>query len=399
MTIPAPGDGRRDFDFLAGTWRTRQHRLKARLQGCTEWEHFDAVSRVQLLPGGIANADTLVAEDWRPGWVGMSLRVFDPVTRLWSIHWTTNDGGGLGRPVVGRFDGDEGRFEGDDEHDGRPVRVRFRWQRLGPDRARWEQAFAAEGHDWEVNWVMDFERVAAGEPACVPAADIDAQVVELRRYTLHPGRREDLIDLFDREFVETQEAVGMAVIGQYRDLDAPDRFVWLRGFADMASRARGLQAFYDGTVWQCHRSAANATMIDSDDVRLLRPAWPGAGMAMHGRWRAAGPVRTARPPRIDLRVWALQEPAGDELLRACRETVAPAWQRAGGQVLGWYVTEPAPNTFPRLPVRTDEPVLVGLAAFAEPARLVAPDDVEHALARWAAAPAERHRLVPTARSA
>jgi hypothetical protein len=62
-------------------------------------------------------------------------------------------------------------------------------------------------------------------------------VVELRQYTLHPGRRDVLIDLFDREFVETQEAARMAVLGQFRDLDDSDRFVWLRGFDDMRRRA------------------------------------------------------------------------------------------------------------------------------------------------------------------
>ncbi len=61
-------------------------------------------------------------------------------------------------------------------------------------------------------------------------------VIELRRYTLHPGHREILIRLFDREFVEPQEAAGMRVIGQFRDLSDPDRFVWLRGFTDMSSR-------------------------------------------------------------------------------------------------------------------------------------------------------------------
>jgi NIPSNAP len=101
-------------------------------------------------------------------------------------------------------------------------------------------------------------------------------VVELRQYRLHPGVRDTLIDLFDREFVETQEAVGMRVI-QLRDLDDPDRFVWLRGFRDMRTRAKALQAFYDGPVWQEHRDAANATMIDSNDVLLLRPARPGSG--------------------------------------------------------------------------------------------------------------------------
>jgi NIPSNAP len=97
-------------------------------------------------------------------------------------------------------------------------------------------------------------------------------VVELRQYTLHPGKRDVLIDLFDREFIEPQEALGIKVIGQFRDLDRSDRFVWLRGFHDMTSRAKALTDFYSGPVWKAHREAANATMIDSDNVLLLRPA-------------------------------------------------------------------------------------------------------------------------------
>lgn len=406
-----------DFDFLAGTWQTRQHRLKRRLQGCTDWETFTATSRVQRLPGGVANVDTLVAETWRPGWVGMSFRVFNPVTDLWSIYWVTNEGGGidadtgrLSAPVVGRFDGDEGLFEGDDFVDGQPVRVRFRWQRQGADHARWEQAFSAdEGRRWEVNWVMEFERVPDGdEPAapCVSALDLDCQVVELRQYTLHPGRREALVELFDREFVETQEAVGMAVMGQFRDLDAPDRFVWLRGFADMDSRAHSLAAFYGGAVWQQHRDAANATMIDSDNVLLLKPAWPGAGIDLHGRRRAAGAVRMSRPGLTALSIFHLQEPASPALLQFCRDVMTPCLQRAGAAVQGWYVTEAAANNFPRLPVREGEPVLVGVATFDNAAAHDAfmqaatwTQEVQPALSRWLARPVESHRLVATARSA
>src|SRR5467141_3063457 len=99
-------------------------------------------------------------------------------------------------------------------------------------------------------------------------------IVELRQYTLHPGKRDALIDLFDREFVETQEAFGMKVIGQFRNVEDPDRFVWLRGFRDMASRAKALQNFYGGPLWKAHREAANATMVDSDNVLLLCPAAP-----------------------------------------------------------------------------------------------------------------------------
>src|SRR6185503_1371484 len=69
-------------------------------------------------------------------------------------------------------------------------------------------------------------------------------ILELRMYALHPGRRDELIKLFEREFIESQEAVGMQVIGQFHDLDDPDQFVWLRGFNDMSVRAQSLPAFY-----------------------------------------------------------------------------------------------------------------------------------------------------------
>ncbi len=102
-------------------------------------------------------------------------------------------------------------------------------------------------------------------------------VVELRQYTLRPGQREVLIDLFDREFVESQEAAGMAIVGQFRDLDEPDRFVWMRGFPSMPARAQALAGFYGGPAWEAHSAQANATMIDTDNVLLLRPVTVQSG--------------------------------------------------------------------------------------------------------------------------
>ena len=117
----------------------------------------------------------------------------------------------------------------------------------------------------------------------------DCAVLELRDYKLHPGRRDELIALFEREFIESQEAEGARVVAQFRDLDRPDHFVWLRGFADMTARRQALEGFYGGAVWAAHRNAANATMIDSDNVRLLRPAKP--------LWALATPRRATRAPR------------------------------------------------------------------------------------------------------
>jgi NIPSNAP len=119
-------------------------------------------------------------------------------------------------------------------------------------------------------------------------------VVELRRYTLHPGMRDTLIELFEREFVETQEAVGIDVRGTFTDVDAPDSFVWLRGFADMRTRGAALQAFYGGPVWAEHGNAANATMIDSDDVLLLRPLDQTSRLALDRAGRRPPGARRAR---------------------------------------------------------------------------------------------------------
>ena len=99
-------------------------------------------------------------------------------------------------------------------------------------------------------------------------------VVELRQYVLKPGAADALVEVFEAEFVESQEALGMAIGGLFLDRDDADRFVWMRGFSSMEARRDALGAFYGGPVWKQHGPAANATMVDSDDVLLLRPTDP-----------------------------------------------------------------------------------------------------------------------------
>ena len=117
--------------------------------------------------------------------------------------------------------------------------------------------------------------IFAASFAAEAAADQPTDTVfELRQYTLHPGQRDTLVDVFDDQFVEGQEAVGIRIIGQYRDLDDPDRFVWLRSFSDMESRKDALTKLYTGPVWKAHGRLAAGTMVDSDNVLLLRPLRP-----------------------------------------------------------------------------------------------------------------------------
>jgi hypothetical protein len=164
MNTPASAaarDGAHDFDFLPGRWRVRNERLVARLQGCTEWETFEAISEAWALPGGLGNMDTYRTDHW-PGFVGMSLRLYNPHTRLWSIYWASNQAGALDPPVVGAIPNGLGIFEGRDVLDGQPIVVRFTWSDITTTGARWEQAFSPDdGRTWERNWVMAMTRIGA----------------------------------------------------------------------------------------------------------------------------------------------------------------------------------------------------------------------------------------------
>ena len=188
-------------------------------------------------------------------------------------------------------------------------------------------------------------------------------IVELRQYTLHPGRRDELIELFDREFVETQEAVGIQVIGQFRDLDDPDRFVWLRGFNDMPARAQSLHAFYGGPVWKAHRDAANATMIDSDNVLLLRPVHPTSGFSLKSINRPPRGSHARQDGFVTATIYYFNKPVDSDFIHYFENTIHPVLMETDALLLAYFVTEDSPNTFPRLPVREGENVFVWFAGF------------------------------------
>jgi arginase len=249
------------------------------------------------------------------------------------------------------------------------------------------------------------DRAAAASlppPTCCP-------VIELRQYTLRPGQRELLIDLFEREFVETQEVEGMTLPGQFRDLDRPDRFVWLRGFADMESRARALAAFYGGPVWKAHGREASATMLDSDNVLLLRPADRRAAFSLDRLDRPAPGSAERSSGLVTATIYSLDRPPSADFIDFFDREMAPLLTAAGASLVARFVSETSPNSFPALPIREGENVLVSFAAFADEVaheRFVAAlagsapwrDRVAGSLRARLAAPPETLRLAPTSRS-
>jgi len=229
-------------------------------------------------------------------------------------------------------------------------------------------------------------------------------VFELRRYTLKPGARETLISVFDSHLVETQEAVGMNVICQFRDPAAPDQFVWFRGFRDQNGRTRSLPTFYGGPVWAEHGPAADETMLAWHDVLMLKPAV--AGQAFHAE-------RQDRPPPgtrdhqdgaiFLLAIHHLRPDAPDEDAAAVAAAVMQAARGAGGEVLASLISDRSENGFAPLPVREGECVAVTLARARQPGDEAALEAALRAFpeahqAMRAERPSEMARLAPTARS-
>ncbi len=247
--------------------------------------------------------------------------------------------------------------------------------------------------------------LAAAAAACATEPPMPAHAVyELRNYTMQPGQRDVLIEIFEREFIESQEALGARVVATFRNLDDPDRFVWLRSFPDVETRAAALDGFYTGPTWQANRTAANATIIDSDNVLQLRPISGDASLGATAR----PPIGATTIPEtlIVTTTYFLADRQGDAFAAIYTRDVVPILREVGAAPFATFATEHAPNSYPRLPVRDTETVFVTLTRFASAeayAEHVATSraamrDVEGVVQRWIIAPTETFRLQPTARS-
>jgi hypothetical protein len=153
-------DGQRDFDFEIGTWKTRLSRRLRPLTGSNTWVEYEGTTVVRKVWGGRANLVELEVGGPAGRIEGLSLRLYNPEARQWSLNFSNSASGTLTTPVVGEFRDGRGEFYGPDTLGGRAIYVRFVITCPGPDTCRFEQAFSDDGgKTWEVNWVATDTRV------------------------------------------------------------------------------------------------------------------------------------------------------------------------------------------------------------------------------------------------
>jgi hypothetical protein len=153
-----------DFDFLVGKWKMHNRRLNKRLEDCKEWTEFDSWDENLKILSGAADMDTYSTTEMprQEGkhFEGLTLRLFNPKTRLWSLYWVASNVGVLDPPVVGSFENNVGHFFCKDTFKGKNIIVMFRWDARDKDRPVWSQAFSPDnGTNWEWNWYNVSERI------------------------------------------------------------------------------------------------------------------------------------------------------------------------------------------------------------------------------------------------
>jgi len=166
VIIASTNSSRHDFDFLAGSWTMDNRRLKCRLNGCTEWiEYKSSDQNWGPMLNGIGNVDLYKTSYNQAGNVpyeGLTLRLFDPATRLWSLYWVDSNIGRLDPPVVGSFEGNVGTFYCKDVFEGKKILVMFKWDKTDADNPVWSQAFSEDnGKTWEMNMTNVSHRISA----------------------------------------------------------------------------------------------------------------------------------------------------------------------------------------------------------------------------------------------
>jgi hypothetical protein len=153
-------DPRADFDFYVGTWKIHNRRLKQRLKGSNAWEEFEGTSVARQIWGGAGNMDEYEADGPSGRIQGLTVRLYNPKSRQWSLYWANGANGVIETPMIGGFKNGRGEFYDQELFEGKSIYVRYVWSNITANSARWEQAFSEDGgKTWEVNWIMESTRV------------------------------------------------------------------------------------------------------------------------------------------------------------------------------------------------------------------------------------------------
>ncbi len=196
----------------------------------------------------------------------------------------------------------------------------------------------------------------------VTAADQPIKVLELRNYVTKPGQRDNFIAYFETNFIDSQNALGGYILGQFRVQDADDNFFWIRGFNDMAARSRYLPGFYRGAFWKQRRNRANEMLLNNDNVYLLKPL----SLSQDQADAAVNSNEFGKKKGLVVIDYYVANTRLKELIEFFKSKYLPFLKVNDISTTPW-VSELTENDFPGLPVFQDKNLLVTITPFKDEA--------------------------------
>jgi hypothetical protein len=150
----AAKDGQHDFDWEFGTWKTHVKRRLHPLSGSQDWVEYEGTTTVSKVWNGRANLVELDVNGPAGRIEALSLRLYNPEARQWSLNFSNVNSGTIAIPTVGGFKNGRGEFYAQETLGARSILVRFVISEFNRESAHFEQAFSDDGgKTWETNWI------------------------------------------------------------------------------------------------------------------------------------------------------------------------------------------------------------------------------------------------------
>jgi hypothetical protein len=155
----AARDGRHDFDFNVGVWRTHIKRILDPLSGSTRSMELNGTVTVRTVWEGRAQLEEIEADGPNGHWEGLTLFLYSPDAHQWSQTFANSKSGVLTPPLIGAFKDGRGELYAKDTLNDRAILVRAVWSDITPDSHHFEESYSDDGgKTWAAAFIATLTR-------------------------------------------------------------------------------------------------------------------------------------------------------------------------------------------------------------------------------------------------
>ena len=95
-------------------------------------------------------------------------------------------------------------------------------------------------------------------------------LIELREYTVRPGKRDEWVKMMEEEIIPFQVSCGMVITGSWRGETDESVYVWMRRFESEEERVALYAKVYQSDWWKNEMSPRVPEHIDRSAIVVTR---------------------------------------------------------------------------------------------------------------------------------